>query len=854
MQDNHNQTIPTSYQVNFANLNIGSSSFPGITPVVSGNKYTYKNPGTWPSGSLTVSNSYAGGISFNVTPTCATVTGQTINFKYYIRDFYYAYAGSATPSGLAYVLGGSAGQDRAVTYTATSDLTLTDQTGTVQGVSSTHSWNFRVASTGTATAPFVWIGIPTKTGINVVQTSDISTSTVLTPISYSGGTWYQVSTSGLVSGTSKDYKIDFTYTTCTLDSLKVLTGWNCSSYPTSPLTSCGYDSMYLKIQPQPSQVQLNITRQPGNGSSINLCSTDSVLLVINSALAAKLTQPYITVYPPAGLTFLTPVKVEYPLGSGNYQNATVTSLAGGGLKIDLTAHTGIGTGGLLGTASANPAYVPLGGDRQAKIKLEFTTDCSFTSGNSLSFTGYGQQPCGSAAVGNGIVTTTNAVNITGATASGSAGATFNFGAASINCSTSTTLSLTVTPTTLGTITGDTVVYTLPAGMGYAGNFVPGTNCASCTATPVTGADGITTVKIKLQPGVAASSTLSFSFDVNARGGGCGASTVTSSYKRDIPGLTCGATTCSNSSIFIATGTSPAITLIKPNLSISAFSYASGSLTPGSPTPLTVSMTVDNSATVAAGAGAYNVEFFCGTNTTPFATTPFPSAIPAGGSATANLTVSVPAVPTCNGGDIVTAKIQPVTATNSTQCMCSTTSMQMLRTLPVTLSSFTAVENNCKVVLNWKSGVEVNLLKYQPEYSTDAVNYKAIGSINPFGDNSTYSITHQAEQGRGYYRIRMIDNNGSIKYSAIISLNISCTGKSILLFPNPARDQLNVNLTGYRGSIAGRMYNAKGQLVLTKTLINGTNIIDTRKLPVSVYSLVVTDNNGENSTYKVQVNH
>jgi hypothetical protein len=532
----------------------------------------------------------------------------------------------------------------------------------------------------------------------------------------------------------------------------------------------------------------------------------------------------------------------------------VSTLAGGGFKIDLTAHTGIGAGGLLGTASANPAYVPLGGDRQAKIKLEYTTDCSFTSGTSLSFAVYGQQPCGSAAVGNGLVATTNAVNITGATASGSAGATFSFGASSINCSTSTTLNLTTTPTTLGTSVGDTVLYTLPAGMGYAGNFTAGANCTSCTATVIAGPGGTTIVKIKLHPGVPASAALLYSFDINAQAGGCGATNVTSSYKRDIPALMCGVTPCTGSSIFIATGTSSAITLIKPNLSISAFSFASGSLTPGSPTPLTVNMTVDNSGSVAALAGTYNVEFFCGSSTTPFATTLFPSAIPAGGSASAGLTVSVPAAPTCNGGEIVTAKIQPVTAANVNQCMCSVTSMQMLRTLPVTLSSFTATESNCKVGLNWKSGVEINLLKYQLEYSTDAANYTVVTSINPTGDNSVYNFSHQAEQGRGYYRLRMVDKNGSIKYSEIISLNISCAGKSILLFPNPANNVLNVNLTGYKGNVSGTLYNARGQLVLTKQLSNGINTIDSRKLPVAVYSLVVIDNTGERSTYKVQVNH
>ena len=111
---------------------------------------------------------------------------------------------------------------------------------------------------------------------------------------------------------------------------------------------------------------------------------------------------------------------------------------------------------------------------------------------------------------------------------------------------------------------------------------------------------------------------------------------------------------------------------------------------------------------------------------PFASSLFPPAVPASGSASANLTISVPASPACVNGQIVTAKIRPLTGTGLGQCLCRETGRQMLRALPVLLTNFTVRQQNCKTTLSWQSLTEINFKKYAVQYSTDGLS--AVGDM------------------------------------------------------------------------------------------------------------------------------
>ena len=86
------------------------------------------------------------------------------------------------------------------------------------------------------------------------------------------------------------------------------------------------------------------------------------------------------------------------------------------------------------------------------------------------------------------------------------------------------------------------------------------------------------------------------------------------------------------------------------------------------------------------------------------------------------------------------------------------------------------------------------------------------------------------------------------------MNLSCTGRNVLVYPNPVNSVLNVNLSGFTAVANGKLYNSIGQLITSRQLLNGTNSLSVDQLATGTYALVVTEADGTQQVYKVQVAH
>jgi hypothetical protein len=165
-------------------------------------------------------------------------------------------------------------------------------------------------------------------------------------------------------------------------------------------------------------------------------------------------------------------------------------------------------------------------------------------------------------------------------------------------------------------------------------------------------------------------------------------------------------------------------------------------------------------------------------------------------------------------------------------------------LPVKLLSYNVAISNCVSTISWKSGVEGNFSHYEVEYSKDGSGFVKVATVNSKGDNSIYSMTHNPQQGNGYYRLKLVDLDGKIEYSRIIVLNVQCGKGSVLVYPNPTSDFLNVSISGAdaKGTMA-TLYNAAGQSVLSRNLQNGSNQLDVSRLASGVYQLKLVSTSG-----------
>ncbi|MBS1917908.1 MAG: T9SS type A sorting domain-containing protein [Bacteroidetes bacterium] len=175
-------------------------------------------------------------------------------------------------------------------------------------------------------------------------------------------------------------------------------------------------------------------------------------------------------------------------------------------------------------------------------------------------------------------------------------------------------------------------------------------------------------------------------------------------------------------------------------------------------------------------------------------------------------------------------------------------------LAVTLDYFNASVQNCNVVLNWKSATEENFKNFQVEFSSNGASYNSIYTVAGKGSNSTYSYSYAAPAGTGFYRLKMTDLDGSVKYSQILTVQQDCAGRSVSIYPNPASNTVSVNIEGYGNSVTGHIYNMIGQVLKTVSLQNGTNTLNCSGLPSGTYNLSLTDNAGKTSVHKIVVVH
>ncbi|WP_158605968.1 T9SS type A sorting domain-containing protein [Taibaiella sp. KBW10] len=156
-------------------------------------------------------------------------------------------------------------------------------------------------------------------------------------------------------------------------------------------------------------------------------------------------------------------------------------------------------------------------------------------------------------------------------------------------------------------------------------------------------------------------------------------------------------------------------------------------------------------------------------------------------------------------------------------------------LPVTLADFSAKTNGCNTILNWVSKTEKEFARYEIQNSQDGREYRTIGTVAPKGDNSTYAYTQvNAAEGANYYRLKMIDRDGSFEYSNVKKVNVACS--NIQLAPTVTNGLTKVY--GLSGTETVKVINNLGQIV-TNQQVKGTEAtIDLSAFAAGLYHVIV----------------
>ena len=119
-------------------------------------------------------------------------------------------------------------------------------------------------------------------------------------------------------------------------------------------------------------------------------------------------------------------------------------------------------------------------------------------------------------------------------------------------------------------------------------------------------------------------------------------------------------------------------------------------------------------------------------------------------------------------------------------------------LPVTLLDFKAEAASRQVNLNWQTSTEKNASHFIVERSRDGKTFEKVAQVAANGNTSQLQLYRAVDAnpytGVSYYRLRMVDLDGSEELSKIVKVSIGVAGGlgEISLFPNPT-DGRSVNL-------------------------------------------------------------
>lgn len=160
-------------------------------------------------------------------------------------------------------------------------------------------------------------------------------------------------------------------------------------------------------------------------------------------------------------------------------------------------------------------------------------------------------------------------------------------------------------------------------------------------------------------------------------------------------------------------------------------------------------------------------------------------------------------------------------------------------LPLKLGQFSATKKNGQVELNWETLSEENTSIFEIERSNDGINWTRIGEVNARGNSNqkqTYSFADPSPSVfTCYYRLKMADIDGIYTYSRVITVTSAAELTGIRLFPNPARENIQVQ---YAAALNGKamllISDASGKLVYQSSITLKTGI-NTFAVPVQQLS-------------------
>nr|WP_253929816.1 LamG-like jellyroll fold domain-containing protein [Lewinella sp. W8] len=156
-----------------------------------------------------------------------------------------------------------------------------------------------------------------------------------------------------------------------------------------------------------------------------------------------------------------------------------------------------------------------------------------------------------------------------------------------------------------------------------------------------------------------------------------------------------------------------------------------------------------------------------------------------------------------------------------------------------LLNFTArIQNQKSVDVSWVSSGEENLDRYEVLRSRDGQNFTLLTTVSAAG-NSEEELSYgfldvSPHRGRSFYRLRMVDFDGTVTFSEVRSVVVGALSEPVMLYPNPvARGEQLTVVTDLAGVLSLSLYSVTGQEV-GRFVFQGDANLHLGQLPAGVY--------------------
>jgi len=165
-----------------------------------------------------------------------------------------------------------------------------------------------------------------------------------------------------------------------------------------------------------------------------------------------------------------------------------------------------------------------------------------------------------------------------------------------------------------------------------------------------------------------------------------------------------------------------------------------------------------------------------------------------------------------------------------------------------LTHFNAEPIEGGVRLHWTTSAQYDLERFIIERSTDGSQFDPVQEIASSGyeqQPTSYSYKDSPpSEGTYIYRLKLVQQGGLEEVGPMVAADIRHRHRKLLVYPNPAREQLNLAIDQSEEELHFVLFDRKGRVLREGPLTSNRSALDIAELPAGLHGVAVMNLHGE----------